>query len=182
MRHMFAFVMVSADGRFEGPDGDLGWHNADAEFEEFAAAQLRRVRTLMLGRRTYEFFADYWPTPEAAAASPETARLMNGTEKAVVSETLQEASWGPARVLKARDVRALKEGEGGDIALLASDRLTASLLHSGLVDELRVMVNPVVLGTGRPLLLGAPRTALTLLDTRVFASGNVLLTYRPEPG
>ena len=181
MRAIFAFLMVSLDGYHETADGDLSWHNVDAEFNEFAVEQLDEADTLLFGRRTYQMMAEFWPSPAGMQDYSGVAERMNGYHKIVVSRTLASTDWAPS-TLVSDDVPArlgkLKEQPGRDIALLGSSTLTASLLDAGLLDELRIMVNPVVLGAGRPVLAGAGTTQLRLVGSRQFRSGNVLLSYR----
>jgi dihydrofolate reductase len=184
MRKIFAFLMTTADGYHAAPDGDLSWHNVDNEFERFAVEQLDEADSLLFGRKTYLGMAEYWPSPAVSPDDP-VADRMNGYRKIVVSRTLASADWGPSTLVRddvpAR-LAAIKQEPGLDIALLGSSTLAASLLTDGLLDELRIMVNPVVLGHGQPLLGGADVASLDLVGrVRRFGSGNVLLTYRPWP-
>jgi dihydrofolate reductase len=183
MRRIFSFMMVSVDGYHAGPNEEIDWHNVDVEFNEFAARQLDDVDTLVFGRVTYEGMAGYWPTPEAKRDDPIIAAAMNDISKIVISTTLDKAEWANTRLVKddvAAELTRLKEQPGKDIAIFGSSDLTASLLGMGVVDELRVMVAPVVLGDGRSLFRGTgDRIGLTLLNTRSFGSGNVLFHYRP---
>lgn len=182
MRTIFAFLMVSLDGYHETADGDLSWHNVDAEFNDFAVEQLDEADTLLFGRRTYQLMAEYWPSTAAMHDDSGVAERMNGYRKIVVSRTLSTADWAPS-TLVSDDVPAqlakLKEQSGRAIALLGSSTLAASLLDLGLLDELRIMVSPVVLGAGHPVLAGAGTAKVRLVGNRQFRSGNVLLTYRP---
>jgi dihydrofolate reductase len=181
MRKIFAFEMVSLDGYYETRDRGLDWHHVDAEFTDFAAAQLDEADTLLFGRVTYQMMADFWPTEAGLQGQPEIAKRMNHLRKVVVSRTLTASDWGPATVISAdgaAEVGRLKQQPGRDIALIGSSALAASLLGEGLLDELRVMVNPVILGAGRALLAGADRAELSLSAVRQFGSGNVLLTYQ----
>jgi dihydrofolate reductase len=183
VRKIFAFLMVTLDGYHATSDGDLSWHNVDAEFHEFAVAQLDEADALLFGRKTYVGMAEFWASPAAMLVDPATTERMNGYQKIVVSRTLQSADWAPSTLISDEvpaQLARVKELPGRDIALLGSSNLTASLLGAGLVDELRIMVNPVVLGSGRPALAGASRTALDLARTRQFDSGNMLLVYRPS--
>ena len=185
MRKLFCFQMVSLDGCFEGPRHDLSWHNVDREFNVFALRQLNGVGTLLLGRKTYELFAGYWPvhTPKRGSDDARIAARMNAVPKVVVSRTLRKARWGPARIVRtnlAREIAALRKEPGKDIAVFGSSRLCVSLLEKGLIDELRIILNPVLVGGGTPLFDGLKKKAsFTLLRTKKFASGNVLLTCRP---
>jgi len=184
MRKVFLFMMVTLDGFFEGPDHDIGWHNVDEEFNEFAIDQLNEVDALLFGRVTYEGMASYWPTPLAIENDPDVAGKMNAIPKIVFSKTLDKAEWSNSRLIKdniAGEVLQLKQQQGRDLAIFGSANLTMSLLQMGLIDELRLMVNPVVLGKGKPLFTGLhEKLNLKLIKTRVFRSGNVLLYYQPE--
>ena len=107
---------------------------------------------------------------------------MNALPKVVVSRTLRKARWGPARIIRkdlAREIAALRREPGKHIAVFGSSRLCVSLLERGLIDELRVIVNPVLVGGGTPLFDGLKKKSFTLLRTKKFASGNVLLVCRP---
>ncbi len=184
MRKVFLFMMVSLDGYFEGPDHDLGWHNVDEEFNEFAIEQLNEVDALLFGRVTYQMMASFWPTQFAIESDPVVAGKMNSLPKLVFSMTLEQVDWENSRLVKERiaeEVSQLKQQEGGDLAIFGSAALATSFLHMGLLDELRLMVNPIVLGSGSSLFKGVhEKLNLKLLKTREFRSGNVLLYYEPE--
>jgi dihydrofolate reductase len=179
-------MMVSLDGFYEGPNEDISWHNVDEEFNEFAIQQTGEVGTLLFGRKTYELMASYWPTEAAKRDDPVIAGLMNRLPKIVFSKTLDEdhVGWENSRLVKegiGDEVSGLKKQPGMDIAIFGRSDLTVSLAQMGLVDEFRIMVNPVVLGEGTPLLKGIDhKLNLKLLKTRPFQSGNVLLYYQLE--
>jgi len=183
MRKVFMFNMVTLDGFFEGPNQDIGWHNVDAEFNEFAAEQLSTIGVIVFGRVTYQGMASYWPTPFAIENDPVIAAQMNGISKIVISRTLDKADWNNTRLIKdnvAEEITRLKQQPGKDLAIFGSANLTASLMQLGLVDEFRIMVNPIVLGKGTPLFQGVSQPIkLKLIKTRAFGSGNVLLYYQP---
>jgi len=183
MRKIFAFIMTTLDGYYEGPNQEFDFWVVDEEFEEFSVEQLDEVDALLFGRVTYEGMAAYWPTPAAERDDPSVAAKMNGLSKIVVSRTLEKAEWTNTRLIKddiTQELRALKEQPGKDIAILGSSDLTVSLLELGLVDEVRIMVNPVVLGAGKSVFRTAgERISLKLLKSRPFDSGNVLLYYQP---
>jgi dihydrofolate reductase len=182
VRKMFSFMMISADGYHADPGEALDWHNVDQEFSQFALAQLREAGTLVFGRVTYEGMAAFWPTPAGEQSDPNVAQAMNTTPKIVISRTLAQATWAGTQIISTNaeeELARLKQQPGRDIVIPGSSTLTASLLPTGLLDELRIMVNPVVLGQGRSLFAGASRTSLELLKIQQFASGNVLLYYRP---
>ena len=183
MRKLLSFMVVTLDGYYEGPEGEFDWPNVDDEFNEFAISQINDIDTLLFGRATYEGMADYWPTPAAGDDDPEIAHLMNTIPKIVFSGSLDRADWQNTRLVKdgvAETIAELKQQPGKDLAFFGSPTLTASLIEQGLVDELRVMVHPILLGAGKPLFSGlSRRVPVELLRTTVFHSGNVMLVYRP---
>lgn len=183
MRKLYSFLMTTLDGFYEGPSQEFHFWNVDQEFNEFSIGQLHDTDILLLGRVTYEGMASYWPTQAARDDDPVVAELMNALPKVVVSTTLETAGWNNTRRLGANvaeELTKLKQQPGKDLAVLGSPNLTVSLLGMGLVDELRVMVNPVALGDGKSLFRSSEQElGLKLLQTRTFRSGNVLLTYRP---
>jgi dihydrofolate reductase len=175
-----SFIMVSLDGYFDGDKPwELDWHHVDKEFNEFAIEQLDKFDTLVFGRATYEGMAQYWPSEEAVATDPEVATRMNEASKIVVSRTLDrpEPGWNNTTLVK--DAHELRSGK--NMLVLGSSVLTTSLLEQGLLDELRIMVNPVLIGSGRSLASSAQRRIpLKLGGRRDFRNGNVLLTYEPD--
>jgi dihydrofolate reductase len=125
----------------------------------------------------------YWPTPEALASDPQVAGQMNATPKIVFSRTLDQAEWNNTRLVQTdpvAEVTRLKQQPGGDIFVMGSSNLAVTLAAAGLIDEYRIMVNPILLGQGTPLLQGLPAAVkLKLAATRTFGNGNLLLTYQP---
>lgn len=169
-------MMVTLDGYHESVNHDISWHNAaNAEFQEFADAQLDTADTLVFGRRTYDMMASYWPDEDDS-----TARRMNKFRKVVFTHSPIDDNWQPTEASDniVEKMNALKAEDGKDIAVLGSNNLGVSLLREGLLDEIRIMVNPVVIGKGTPLFDGTDRHDLKLIDTRTFDNGNVLLTYK----
>jgi dihydrofolate reductase len=183
MRKLLSFMVVTLDGYYEGPDGEFDWPNVDDEFNDFAVSQINDIDTLLFGRTTYEGMASYWPTPAALEGDPVVADLMNTIPKVVFSSTLDTADWQNSRLVKenvAEAIAELKQQPGKDLAIFGSPTLTASLIEEGLVDELRVMVHPILLGDGKSLFSALHRRVPVKLErTTVFRSGNVLLHYRP---
>jgi dihydrofolate reductase len=177
--------MVTLDGYFEGPSkGEIDWHNVDAEFNAFAIDQLNTSDLLLFGRITYEGMASYWPTPTAITNDPEIAHTMNTIPKIVFSRTLEKADWNNTRLIRedaAQAVADLKQQPGKAIGIFGSADFAATLTAHGLIDEYRLLVNPVVLSVGIPLFKPASDLLfLQLLSVRPFKSGNVLLSYAPE--
>jgi dihydrofolate reductase len=183
VRKLYSFLMVTLDGFYEGPKQEFGFWNLDEEFYRFSVGQLHDTDVLIFGRVTYEGMASYWPNEGARDDDPVVAELMNTLPKLVVSTTLETADWSNTTLVGGNvteEITKLKQQPGRDLGILGSPNLTASLIGLGLVDELRVVVNPVVIGDGKSPFRGARRELhLRLLQTRTFASGNVLLTYQP---
>ena len=184
MRKVILSNLVSLDGFFEGPKRELDWFVVNDEFFEYAKGLLNSVDTILFGRVTYEHMASYWPTPFAKEDDPVVADKMNTIPKIVFSKTLDKVEWSNSRLVKeniAEEVSQLKQQQGRDLAIFGSANLAVSLLQMGLIDELRIMVNPVVLGNGKPLFTGLhDKVKLKLIRTRTFRSGNILLYYQPE--
>jgi len=185
MQKLVLFMMVSADGCFEGPGHDLSWHNVDAEFNAFADKQLAEFGSLLFGHRTYDLMASFWTTKQGKEGAPGTAKLMNEMPKFVAAHVPFEAHWAGTTVIADGDavkrIAQLKEESGKGILLLGSNMLCVSLMEAGLVDEFRLMANPVALGGGTALFSGlAKRMKFSRLSLREFTSGNVLISYVPS--
>lgn len=181
MRKIIMFNMITLDGFFEGPNSDISWHHVDDEFNQFASDQLDTMDTLLFGRVTYQGMASYWPTPAAIAHDPIIAAKMNTYPKIVFSRTLKQTEWDNSRLVHDNlvdEISQLKLQTGKDMVVFGSGGLVSSLTKLGLIDEYRLMVNPVVLGSGRPMFAGLEtKLQLKLLNTRIFNSGNILLDY-----
>ncbi len=164
--------MMTLDGFFEGPKQQLDWHNVDEEFHKFASRQLSSVDTLLFGRITYQMMASFWP----AAVDSDTliAGKMNSLPKLVFSRTLEKVEWNNSKLIKwntAEEVSKLKNQPGKDIALLGSAAVLSTLMEADLIDEHRIMINPIVLGAGNPLFKKMERKhKLKLLRTKTFRS------------
>lgn len=181
MRKTFLFMMVTANGYFEGKDHDISWHNARSkEFQKFAIENLADTDTLVFGRRTYDLMASFWPSDMALSEDPDTAKIMNEYRKVVFTTKPMSDMWQNVEVSDTvvATMTELQNEEGKDIAVLGSSNLCVTLLREGLLDELRIMVNPVAIKEGTPLFDGIEKQYdFQLTNTRVFADGNVLLTY-----
>ncbi|MDX6294040.1 MAG: hypothetical protein QOH50_3115 [Kribbellaceae bacterium] len=176
---------VSLDGVIQDPTGDEGfrhggWFDFDRAGEEWArieCAETLGTEALLLGRRSYEWFAARW-----TSRSGEWADRLNSLPKYVVSSTLEDPDWNNSTVLKGEmvnEVSKLKQELDGDIVVYASGRLARTLMEHDLVDELRLMVYPVVLGAGERLFgETSDKKTMRLVDTRTVGDGLVLLTYQ----
>jgi dihydrofolate reductase len=183
MQKLGVFNLVTLDGYFSGNDGDISWHNVDAEFQEYADKNSNSGNTLLFGRVTYELMAGYWTSPDALQNDPVVARCMNNSPKIVFSRTLKKADWVNTRLVTddmLATVRMLKQQPGKGLTILGSGSIVMQLAQAGLIDEYQVLVNPIVLGKGKTLFENIHgRLALRLISTRTFSNGNVLLVYEP---
>ena len=182
MRTLYLFNMVTLDGFFEGATkGEIDWHNVDAEFNDFAIDQLNATDLIIFGRVTYEGMASYWPTPMAIENDPVVAGKMNAIAKVVISRNLKKAEWNNTRLIKSNivdEIMSLKKQPGKDMAIFGSADLASTFINHGLIDEFRIIVNPILLGNGSPLFKKmSQRIKLKLAKARTFKSGNVLLIY-----
>jgi dihydrofolate reductase len=182
MRKLSVFNLVTLDGYFAGPRGDISWHNVDAEFQELANKASNSGNTLVFGRKTYELMAAYWTSQEARANDPVVARGMNRSKKIVFSRSLKKVDWVNTRLVKTdmlEEVRKLKRTSGKDLTILGSGSIVAQLAEAGLIDEYQILLNPLVLGNGRSMFKGIKHPlAFKLISTRTFGNGNVLLVYK----
>ena len=173
---------ISLDGVVEDPGGaeDFkygGWtfeFNRGEEGDAFKLDETRASAALLLGRRTYDGFAAAWPSREG-----EFAELFNSMPKYVLSTTLDQPEWNNTTVVRSiDDVAKLKEEVDGELVVHGSVQLAQALLEHDLVDELRLMVFPVALGTGKRLFgETSDKKTLTLADSKTVGDGIAILTY-----
>lgn len=193
MRKLVVCNMVSLDGYYEGPGGDVMALPFDEGFDDYNAERLRATDTLLLGRKSYEGFKSYWPPvaddPDAPPVERQISRLNTAIDKVVVSDSLtadQTAPWHNTRIVSRADahqqITELKSGAGRDILVFGSHTLWNDLLAHGLVDEMHLMIGAGVLGAGTPAFEGRPPVSLRLVDTRTWeGSSLVLVRYAVEP-
>jgi dihydrofolate reductase len=196
MRKLIVSNAMSLDGYYEGPGKnvmvlfDYRWdYPTDESFDAYNAERLREADTLLLGRVSYDGFKGFWPSvaddPAATPLQREISRLDNAIEKVVISDSLtpkETAPWHNTRIISRADahgqIAELKGQTGRDVLVFGSRILWNDLLAHDLVDELHLMIGPVVLGAGTPLFDGQPAVSLRLIDSRTWdGSGNVLLRY-----
>jgi dihydrofolate reductase len=177
MRTLYAGLFLSLDGVAEAPNRFVPPY-FDEEVGAEVGGGMAATDTVLLGRRLYEEWSAYWPGK--TAQDDPFADFINPVRKIVVSTTLESVSWQNATLLR-EDVDAaiarLKEEDGGDIAVNGSITLARSLLRSGLLDELRLLVFPVVVGSGRRLFDDLEGLPLRLIEAKALRTGVLSLTY-----
>jgi dihydrofolate reductase len=193
-RRIVMFNRVSADGYFADANGKLDWVVQDEALNKAAAANLSGPGTMLLGRRTYDMFEAFWPhalddsatapDPHGPGRSKEIRAMavwINEATKLVLSRTRKNVTWKNSRLyheLDPREIEAIKKQPGSDIMIFGSGSLVTQLTERGLIDEYQFVVNPILLGSGRPLLSGATVNAkLDHLESKAFPSGNVMIRY-----
>jgi dihydrofolate reductase len=180
MRNIVAGLIISLDGVVESPEQ---WHFPyfNDEAGEAIGAQMAASDTMLLGRVTYQEFASYWPNQSNEDVP--MADYMNNVPKLVVSTTLDRVDWQNSTLIGGdvvEEITRLKEQPGKDITITGSITLVQSLIRDGLLDELRLMLHPIVVGSGKRLFEnGSGQTPLELVDSKTFSTGVVALNYRP---
>jgi len=186
MRKLIACNIVSLDGFFSGPGGNVMVMPFDKGFSDYNAERLRAADTLLLGRKSFEMFRSYWPAIAGDESQPaverEISRLNTAIEKVVISDSLnagEAEGWGPTRIVRRADayaeIAALKAKPERDILIFGSHTLWNDLLANGLVDELHFMIGAGVVGEGVRAFDARPPGSLRLLETRTFDGSSLLL-------
>ena len=182
MRKLLVFNQISLDGFIADDAGDMSWaHKQDTEFSDWVASNAKGGGELVFGRVTYQQMASFWPTPMALERMPVVAERMNNGPKVVFSRTLAKAEWNNTRLFKddpGEVIRKLKSEPGPGLVLMGSASIVAQLAQQDLVDSYQLVINPVVLGSGKSMFTGLERRlALKLSNSRVFKNGNVVVSY-----
>jgi dihydrofolate reductase len=185
MGRIVATDYVSLDGVIQAPGGGedfkyLGWTfevERGTEFDQFKLDEAREADALLMGRVTYEIFAASWPAMEG-----EVADKLNSMPKYVVSSTLTEGTWNNSTILKGdvvENVSQLRQRLGGNIVIYGSAQLVQTLIEHDLVDEVRLMVFPMILGTGKRLFgATSDKKRLRLTDSKTVGDGIAILSYK----
>jgi len=187
MRKLIAAMKISADGKFGNPDGYADW--VEAWSEDYGLTS--QIDACVLGGRMYPGYEQYWtaiqnapdqPLPMtgrlAAPAEVEWARFAAQTTHYVLSNTLASAAWPKTRILRrVEEITTLKQQPGKDIYLMGGGQIISSLIEAGLVDELRLIVHPLLAGNGRPLFTMGERRLLELRNAQPLSQGRLSLVY-----
>ena len=180
MRKVVAVELLSLDGGMEAPE-EWASSYSNEEMEAANAKGMAASDAMLLGRTTYEGLAAFWPHQPGGTPMVD---YINSVRKFVVSSTLQEAGWNNSTLIRENaleNIGELKRQPGKDITIIGSAALVRSLLEAGLLDELRLMVHPVVLGSGKRLFEDrGKQETLELVNSEAFGTGVVSLAYRPS--
>ena len=174
MRTVVVYELLSLDGVAEAPDTFFGW---DDSLDARMAAAIARQDAVILGRRSYDEWAQFWPGSEIEPF----ATFINGVAKHVATSTPLDRDWANTSVIEGDlvdFVRDLKQQPGGDIGIHASISVAQALLAAGVVDELSVSIGPMIVGRGRRLLDGSPSLQLEMIRSEISPTGYLLIDYR----
>jgi dihydrofolate reductase len=181
MRHLSSFTFITLNGFYKDINNGTDWHKHGSEEEQFSIDTLKQDNMILFGRVTYEMLAVYWSTDGAKQSMPEVAQAMNNADKIVFSRNLKNADWQNTKVISGdliAEVNKLKQEATKDMMILGSGSIVAQLSDHLLIDEYKIMVDPVVLGRGTSLFTNMEdQLDLVLKDTQTFKSGTLLLTY-----
>jgi dihydrofolate reductase len=176
MRNLIVTEFVSLDGVVENPMWTFKYWND--EIARFKAEETSAGEEMLLGRVTYEGFSQAWPN-----SKDDGAPYFNGTRKYVVSSTLDKAEWNNSHIIRADamdEIRRLKQEDGPEIVVHGSVTLAQALIQNDLVDTIRMLVYPVVLGEGKRMFQDGTTARLKLVETRQFGTGVAALIYAPD--
>lgn len=183
MRKVVLDSIMSLDGYYTDSKNQIDWFQFEDEDLAWSHDILSRVGLLVFGRTTYVEFSKFWPTVNAKETGwdPFIVEQLNNLPKLVFSTSLEEAAWEPATIVRTdpvKEISRLKKGEGRDINIIGSGSIVAAIVSAGLVDEFRLRIQPVILGSGR-LLFKDPGSLqqLTLIDAKPFKTGVLSLHY-----
>jgi dihydrofolate reductase len=182
MRKLIMWNAITLDGYFEGDKNwDLSFHETfwGPELEKRSIEQLNAADYIVYGRITYEGMAAYWKP-----AKGKTAELMNEIPKLVFSRTLKSVDWNNSTLIKgdaSAEISKLKAQGDGDMFVFGSGNLSSTFINDNLFDEYRIIVAPVIAGSGRPLFQnGIAQRLLTLVSSQQLLTGGLILTFKPK--
>jgi dihydrofolate reductase len=189
MRQLILAMQISVDGYIEGPDGDMSWAAKDEEeLWDDLFKMLETVDTLILGRKMFSDYRNYWNwclnNPDASLNERRYAEYAMKNRHIVYSNTMKDPEWSNTTVVAGNvidHVRELKLEPGGDIHLVGGARLAATLIDAGLVDRYRLVINPYFINTGKSFFQQlTSRQSLELTESKAFKTGHVIVDYVPR--
>jgi dihydrofolate reductase len=187
VRNIFLHINTSLDGFIEDENKEIDWHFVDDEFEEYINDVLRSIDGMIFGRVAHQLLSQYWPNAasnsDASKRHLEAVRMMNKLPKYVISNGGYRTTWENSYIMEgdiATEIKELKNQPGKDIALFAGAGVAQTFMAFNLIDEYRIVVNPILLGNGTPLFKpNKNRSDLRLLNLKQFKSGATVLCYEP---
>lgn len=189
MGKLLVFNFITLNGFYKGANEDISWHRHSvegSEESEYGNEGASSGSILLFGRITYDMMASFWPTDMAKEMNPVMAKGMNESEKILFSRTAKTANWSNTKIINSdigEAVKKLKEESNKQLTILGSGSIVTQLAEKNLIDEFQFMIDPVALGKGTPVFNHiSHKLDLQLIDSRIFKSGTVLLTYKTKQG
>lgn len=183
MAKLKSFTFISLNGFYKGLNEDINWHQHEGEEAEYSVESLKSNDILLFGRVTYEMMKNFWSTQMAYDSFPEVADGMNNSEKFVISKTLESADWKNTQTIRENlieKISELKKSSKKNITLLGSGKVLKELANANLVDEYQIMIDPIFIESGEPILDSISKNiTLELTKSKVFKNGTILLYYKP---
>jgi dihydrofolate reductase len=188
VRKIILQIDVTLDGFIGSANGELGWVSADEQMARDASDLLASADTILLGRVAYQMLANYWPFADSSGSNIESkiAHQLNTAAKLVFSKSLERAEWGKwdnARLVHeniAEEITKMKALPGKNLVLYGGADIVSTFTRFGLIDEYRLRIHPIILGTGKPLFQNIETLLnLKLIQSTVYKNGAVLLDYVP---
>jgi len=182
MRKITSFIFQSLNGFYKGADEDISWHVHSEEGNEYSEKEMQADNILLFGSVTYELMYNFWPTKSAYEHFPVVAERMNSSEKIVLSNSLKKSEWNNTSIISGdtvQKIRELKSTKGKDITILGSGKVVRSLTDAVLIDEYKIMIDPVALGEGTSIFSGIKNNAdLKFKSLNTFSKSGVIgITY-----
>jgi dihydrofolate reductase len=181
MRKVIVSNLVTLDGFFEGLKGELDWFVVEDEFFDYVKELFKSVDTILFGRKTFEALGSYWPN--TTEDDPTITHLMNKLPKIVFTKTLEKAEWNNSKIIRENleeEIHEMKKLPGKDMVIFGSGEIVSFLTNRGLIDEYRIILNPVILGEGNPMLKNInDKIKMNLFKTKKLKSGVIILYYHP---
>ena len=185
MRRIILDSIISLDGYYTSQKNEIDWFGFNQEEIDWSKEILRRTDAMLYGRVTYQEFSEFWPqaSPSPDGFDSEIIDHLNRQQKIVFSRTLNEAHWTPAQLVSedpAVAVPKIKSGKGKDMVVIGSGTLVSTLIRYDLIDEYRLRIRPIILGTGKSCFKDdLKRHMLKLISAKAFENGVVALHYEP---
>lgn len=184
MAKLTSFTFISVNGFYKGLNEDINWHQHGEEEAKYSVESLKSKDILLFGRVTYEMMKGFWPTQMAYDSFPEVADGMNNSEKIVLSKTLKSSDWKNTQIINENlieKITELKKTSTKNITLLGSGKILKQLSNANLVDEYQIMIDPIFIENGEPILDNLNNNVnLELKKSKILKSGAILLYYKPK--
>lgn len=182
MVKLTAFTFISLNGFYKGPNEDISWHQHGDEEAEYSVESLKSKDILLFGRVTYEMMKSFWTSKMAFETFPAVAEGMNNSDKVVFSKTLKSTDWKNTKIINENlidNISELKQTSKRNITLLGSGAILNQLSNANLVDEYQIMIDPLFISKGEPILDNLNKNIkLELTQSKIFKSGTILLYYK----